>query len=131
MLVARNVQASENHSLLNNFHLRLQQEAIATDVPRRLYHTHLQSAPLYGNSTDLQYFYVDVYVGSQKHRQALIVDTGSGIAALPCEKYCQSCGKHINGYYSLEQSTTEEVYNCKRDQCSCANDGPEEACSFQ
>ena len=57
-------KASENHALLNNFQMRLQQEAIATDVPRRLYHTHLQSANLYGNSTDLQYFYVDVFVGS-------------------------------------------------------------------
>ena len=31
---------------------------------RVLLHTHLQSSPLYGNSTDLQYFYVNVYVGS-------------------------------------------------------------------
>ena len=33
---------------------------------RDLIHVHLQSTNLYGNSTDLQYFYVDVYMGSHR-----------------------------------------------------------------
>ncbi len=52
---------------------------------RALLHTHLQSSPLYGNVTDLQYFYVNVYVGSKNQRQALIVNTGAGITAFPCK----------------------------------------------
>ena len=86
---------------------------------RVLLHTHLQSSPLYGNSTDLQYFYVNVYVGSQKQRQALIVDTGSGIAAFPCQNSCKTCGKHINEYFDLEKSSSEYIFNCKTDQCNC------------
>jgi hypothetical protein len=31
---------------------------------RDLLHVHLQSSNLYGNSTELQYFYVDVFLGS-------------------------------------------------------------------
>ena len=44
------------------------QEAISADPLSRdrVLHTHLQSSPLYGNSTDLQYFYVNIYVGSQR-----------------------------------------------------------------
>ena len=46
--------------------IHINQENVATDpIARdRVLHTHLQSSPLYGNSTDLQYFYVNVYVGS-------------------------------------------------------------------
>ena len=39
---------------------------------------HLQNANLYGNSTDLQYFYVDLYVGSEK--QKLLTMPGSATA---------------------------------------------------
>ena len=34
---------------------------------RELAHWHIQSTPLYGNSTDLMYYYATVYFGS--HRQ--------------------------------------------------------------
>jgi hypothetical protein len=42
----------------------LQESVARQSMDRMLLHTHLQSSPLYGNSTDLQYFYVNVYVGS-------------------------------------------------------------------
>jgi hypothetical protein len=33
---------------------------------RDMMHMHLQSTPLYGNSTDFMYFYVTMYFGSQR-----------------------------------------------------------------
>ena len=51
---------------------------------RDLQHVNLESSSLYGNSTDLEYFYTQVYVGSHRQPQTLIVDTGSSIAAMPC-----------------------------------------------
>ena len=88
---------------------------------RKLYHVHLQSSPLYGNSTELQYFYVNVYVGSEKQPQSLIVDTGSGIAAFPCDNHCESCGKHLNNYFMVDTSITKQVYSCKKDNCACTS----------
>ena len=87
--------------------------------PRRLFHTHIQTAPLYGNSTDLQYFFVEVAVGSDKQKQTLIVDTGSGIACFPCKNYCQQCGSHINDYFEVDKSTSKYLYNCQKDSCTC------------
>ena len=86
---------------------------------------HLQNANLYGNSTDLQYFYVDLYVGSEKQKQSLIVDTGSGIAAFPCGGYCYSCGTgHLNNQYQLDMSKSKYVYNCNQDSdCDCGEGG--------
>jgi hypothetical protein len=40
--------------------------------------------PVYGNAS-LGYYYVNIYVGSPNPQpQSVIVDTGSGILALPC-----------------------------------------------
>lgn len=47
--------------------------------------------PLHGN-TSLGYYYANIYIGSPPQKQSVIVDTGSGQLALPCEK-CISCGK--------------------------------------
>ena len=79
----------------------------------------MKSSPLYGNTTDLQYFYVDVYVGDGMQKQSLIVDTGSGIVAFPCKSHCKSCGNHLNPYYDLTQSSSKYIYNCNTDSCSC------------
>ena len=91
------------------------QERVSAVTGRRLYHTHVHSAPLYGNSTDLEYFYVNVRVGSQQQEQALIVDTGSGIIAMPCAGYCTSCGKHINAYFDIDASTSQYIHSCSTD----------------
>lgn len=64
------------------------------EAERRLAHMHLQATNLYGNSTDLEYFYIDVAFGSKRQKQALILDTGSSLAAVPCDEFCtqESCG---------------------------------------
>ena len=42
-----------------------------------------EQARVYG-SVDLGYYYVDIYVGTPKVKQAVIVDTGSLVTAFPC-----------------------------------------------
>lgn len=61
--------------------------------------------------------YVDLWVGSPNpQRQTVIVDTGSGVTAFPCEE-CTGCGDsyHTDGYFSHSQSTTFRELSC--DEC--------------
>lgn len=91
---------------------------------RHLVHMHIETAAMFGNSTQMMYFYSNVYVGdfNNPSRQSLIVDTGSGLTCFPCENYCTHCGKHINSYYPLDQSTTKEILDCRNESCSCILD---------
>lgn len=68
-------------------------------------------------------------MGSQRQKQSLIVDTGSGIAAVPCKNYCKSCGPdHLNDYFDVKSSLSKYFYDCHKDQgCTCDRDGK---CSF-
>ena len=67
--------------------------------------------PLYGNST-LGYYYANIYVGSPPQEQSVIVDTGSGLLALPCSK-CTSCGNmHLNPPFRVEDSLTGKFMTC-------------------
>lgn len=93
-------------------------------------HVHLQTAALFGNSTGLEYFYVNVFLGSNRQKQSLIVDTGSNIAAVPCRNYCsvsvygkQSCGDHINQWYDIDRSTSKHFFDCQKEKkCRCTKD---------
>jgi hypothetical protein len=61
--------------------------------------------------------YVDLWVGSPiPQRQTVIVDTGSGVTAFPCEE-CSGCGDtyHTDGYFAHSQSTTFRELTC--DEC--------------
>jgi len=60
----------------------------------------LDSSFLYGNSSVLHYYYVNIYVGSQKSKQSLIIDTGSSLTGFPCKGFCNDCGVHLNPYYN-------------------------------
>ena len=84
---------------------------------------HLQGTPLYGNSTDFMYFYVTIYVGSHRQPQQLIIDTGSSVAAIPCQEFCtsKSCGKHIDALYQSSKSTSFTLYDCRHTDCTCSD----------
>lgn len=61
--------------------------------------------------------YVDLWVGSPTpQRQTVIVDTGSGVTAFPCEE-CTGCGEtyHTDGYFAHSQSTSFRELTC--DEC--------------
>lgn len=59
------------------------------------------STPIYGNTSILNYYYVNIYIGNPPKRQAVIIDTGSLLTTIPCMPHCESCGKHINSYYNI------------------------------
>lgn len=94
------------------------------DDGRRLVHIPMQSTALFGNSTEMMYYYANIYVGDFDNlsQQALIIDTGSGIMSFPCEGYCVHCGKHINSYYPVKTSKTSRILDCHVDNdCTCFN----------
>jgi hypothetical protein len=59
------------------------------------------STPIYGNTSILNYYYVNIYIGNPQKRQAVIIDTGSLLTTIPCVPFCESCGVHINSYYNF------------------------------
>jgi hypothetical protein len=76
--------------------------------PALPYHT----LPVYGNAS-LGYYYVKIYLGSPETQpQSVIVDTGSGILAVPCTK-CRGCSAHhIDSPYDPEKSTYSSFLTC-------------------
>jgi len=56
---------------------------------------------IYGNSSSLNYYFVNLYVGDPPKKQAVIIDTGSHLTSVPCQPLCESCGKHINSYFTI------------------------------
>ncbi len=67
--------------------------------------------PLYGNAS-LGYYYANIYVGTPRQEQSVIMDTGSGQLALPCSK-CTACGnRHIHQPFSLQKSTSSKLIVC-------------------
>jgi hypothetical protein len=55
-----------------------------------------------GNSTDLNYYFIDLFFGSKYQKQSLIIDTGSLYTGIPCTSTCSICGRHINSIYNNE-----------------------------
>ncbi|KAL7462147.1 hypothetical protein ACHAXS_002538, partial [Conticribra weissflogii] len=86
----------------------LQNRLGAPNAPRRLQQ---QMGALYqGYGTH----YVDLWVGTPTpQRQTVIVDTGSGVTAFPCEE-CQNCGSsyHTDGYFVQSKSQTFRALSC-------------------
>ena len=68
---------------------------------------------LHGNTT-FGYYYANIFVGSPPQEQSVIIDTGSGILALPCSK-CLSCGKeHIQPPFDITRSKSNKIMTCVR-----------------
>ena len=88
----------------------------------------------------MNYYYVNINIGSPPKRQALITDTGSYITAIPCQPLCKECGKHINSYYTLSSKKiyfyflgTSEILKCDSDKCktfSVAHCGEDQSCAY-
>lgn len=66
---------------------------------------------VYGNAS-LGYYYVTIFVGHPPQKQSVIIDTGSGQLALPCNK-CTGCNpKHIDTPFDMTKSKTAEYITC-------------------
>lgn len=69
------------------------------------------SLEVYGNAS-LGYYYVKIFVGNPPQEQTVIIDTGSGQLALPCNK-CKKCSQHhINTPFDMGKSKTAEYVTC-------------------
>ena len=91
------------------------------------------STGIFGNSTTINYYFVDLYIGEPPQKQSLIIDTGSHLTAIPCLPYCESCGKHLNKYYDMRLSNRSKIINCKEDTCKnlwAGSCGTDDQCSF-
>ncbi len=76
------------------------------------------SSVIFGNSSSLNYYYVDIYIGEPLQKQTVIIDTGSPLTAVPCQPHCISCGKHINSYYDTRKSNNSKIISCKDEVCN-------------
>ena len=98
--VSRHSQTPNNKAIINNYNLRgndrnLQQQMGAL---YQGYGTH----------------YIDLWVGSPTpQRQTVIVDTGSGVTAFPCEE-CKGCGDsyHTDHYFKESDSISFRPLTC-------------------
>ena len=60
---------------------------------------------VYGNAS-LGYYYVEIFVGHPPQQQSVIIDTGSGQLALPCNKCSGFNPKHIDKPFDMSKSKT-------------------------
>lgn len=66
---------------------------------------------LHGNYT-LGYYFIQVGVGTPAQPEALIVDTGSNILAVPC-KGCTHCStSHLHQPFNVNASSTSSYVSC-------------------
>lgn len=54
-------------------------------------------------------------MGKEKKKQSFLLDTGSGITAIPCKPYCNECGQHINSYLTINDN---QIIDCINEKCS-------------
>lgn len=84
---------------------------------------------IFGNTNNIGYYYVDLWVGTPPVRQTVIIDTGSRLTAFPCMD-CPDCGHHMDNYFNHKNSSTSKPLLCNSDEiCSgCLN--PEDPCLY-
>ena len=64
-------------------------------------------------SIALEYYYINVYVGSPPQRQSVILDTGSDFTAFPCNRCTkENCGKHNNPWFNEKKSKSISKLKC-------------------
>lgn len=88
------------------------------DTRRNQENSKITTGLIYGNSSSLNYYYTELYVGTPPQKQSVILDTGSSTIAIPCQPYCTDCGNHLNSYYLATNSRTNEILDCNTKRCS-------------
>lgn len=85
---------------------------------------------IFGNSYDLGYYYVDLWVGTPPSKQTVIIDTGSSLTAFPCID-CTDCGKHLDSYFNYMNSSSSKVLRCKDKYAHCGScESSEDLCRY-
>ena len=70
---------------------------------------------IFGNINELNYYYINLYLGKGRKKQSFLLDTGSGITSIPCKPYCTQCGQHKNSYLFIENN---QILDCNDKKCS-------------
>lgn len=79
--------------------------AISSNVRRQLKEHHHDITGIYGDSDVINYYYFNIFIGEQKKKSTLILDTGSMVMCLTCKQTCNQCGnKHENPYYDTSSN---------------------------
>lgn len=82
---------------------------------------------LFGDTENLGYYFIDLYVGTPPVVQTVIVDTGSSLTAFPCTG-CSYCGQHMDSYFDYTHSATFNKLPCNSGiPCSACNN---EMCEY-
>ena len=68
-----------------------------------------------GNSDNLYFYYITLFMGNKKQNQSFIIDTTSSITTSPCS-LCESCGDHLNEYYIIND--TSSIINVDSKECN-------------
>ena len=67
-----------------------------------------------GNSDNLYFYYITMFLGTEKQIQNYILDTTSSITTSPCN-LCSYCGDHLNDYYIINSNSS--IININSEEC--------------
>ena len=90
-----------------------------------------ENSKIFGNINELNYYYINLYLGKDKKKQSFLLDTGSGITSIPCKPYCNQCGQHMNSYLYINDN---QIIDCNNEKCSSVESECNEEqnfCSFK
>ena len=67
-----------------------------------------------GNSYNLYFYYITMFLGTEERIQNFILDTTSSITTSPCN-LCSCCGEHLNDYYIINSNSS--IININSEEC--------------
>ena len=76
----------------------------------------LSEQNIYGSAFKLNYYYTNMYLGSNMQKQGYILDTGSTITTSTCGPLCIHCGKHICPSYDTPD-ISQKIILCDEPKC--------------
>ena len=100
-------------------------------LKKELFHKASEYTKIFGNINELNYYYINLYLGKDKIKQSFLLDTGSGITSIPCKPYCNHCGQHMNSYLYVNE---KQIIECNNEKCSSVEsecDEEKNYCSFK
>ena len=72
---------------------------------------------IFGDSETYNYYFINVYLGINKQKSSLILDTGSSVMCTTCSRTCNSCGNHENPHFDSNKSDSFSILNCEDNNC--------------
>ena len=89
---------------------------------------------VYGSAFKINYYYSNLYLGENMHKQGYILDTGSTITTATCGSLCKKCGMHISPHYDAEDLDKKIILCtdpiCKQVSSKCHFTSHPKECSF-